>query len=114
MCDGQHNWRLLRSTRLSWTLRAPSPSQIKHVFLYAVNPMHTLVRFDEMAAVHPRDDAFTSSLKALMRHACAHGTLPAGRCSPAAARTATGTQHLRGGGGATSAAASAARDAETR
>lgn len=87
------------------------PMQIKHVFLYAVNPMHTLVRFDEMAAVHPRDDAFTSSLKALMRHACAHGTLPAGRCSPA---TAAGAQHLRGGGdGAASAAGSATHEAET-
>ena len=87
------------------------PLQIKHVFLYAVNPMHTLVRFDEMAAVHPRDDAFTSSLKALMRHACAHGTLPAGRCAPAAARTATGAQHLRGSGGGVGGAASAARSA---
>jgi hypothetical protein len=75
--------------------------------------MHTLVRFDEMAAVHPRDDAFTSSLKALLRHACAHGTLPAGRCAPAAARTAAGAQHLRGGAAAASSAGSAAYDAET-
>lgn len=56
-------------------------TQIKHIFLYAVNPLHTLVRFDEMAAVHPRDDAFTSSLKALMRHACSHGTLSAAKCA---------------------------------
>lgn len=56
------------------------PLQIKHIFLYSVNPMHTLVRFDEMEAVHPRDDAFTSSLKALLRHACKHGTLPMAKC----------------------------------
>lgn len=73
-----------------WACRCP-PLQIKHIFLYAVNPLHTLVRFDEMAAVHPRDDAFTSSLKALMRHACGHGTLPGARChvgQPAAAALA--------------------------
>lgn len=58
--------------------------QIKHIFLYSVNPMHTLVRFDEMGAVHPRDDAFTSSLKALLRHACKHGTLSAAKCGGAA------------------------------
>lgn len=74
--------------------------QIKHIFLYAVNPLHTLVRFDEIAAVHPRDDAFTSSLKALMRHACGQGTLPAARCKPAAAAAAG--QQLRGAGAADS------------
>lgn len=58
--------------------------QVKHVFLYSVNPQHTLVRFDEMKAIHPQDDAFTSSLKALLRHACSTGTLPAGRCDGSA------------------------------
>mmetsp|Transcript_17054 Transcript_17054/g.50910 ORF Transcript_17054/g.50910 Transcript_17054/m.50910 type:complete len:629 (+) Transcript_17054:196-2082(+) len=55
--------------------------QIKHIFLYAVNPQHTLIRFDEMAAIHPQDDAFTSSMKALLRHACSRGTLSAARCA---------------------------------
>ncbi len=64
-------------------------TQIKHIFLYSVNPMHTLVRFDEMGAVHPRDDAFTSSLKALLRHACKHGTLSAAKCGGAGPASGT-------------------------
>jgi hypothetical protein len=77
-----------RTSRLAMTQRL---HQIKHIFLYSVNPLHTLVRFDEMGAVHPRDDAFTSSLKALLRHACAHGTLPAAKCGGTAPAGKEGT-----------------------
>ncbi len=37
--------------------------QVKHVFLYALNPDHLLIRWDEAYAVHPLDDAFTASMK---------------------------------------------------
>ena len=44
--------------------------QVKHAFLYALNPEHSLLRFSEMYSLHPLDDAFTASMKALMRKAC--------------------------------------------
>ena len=44
--------------------------QVKHVFLYSVTPEHALLRFSEMYSIHPLDDGFTSSMKALMRKAC--------------------------------------------
>ena len=35
-----------------------------------VQPNHLLVRHDSLATVHPLDDAFTMSFKAVLRHAC--------------------------------------------
>ena len=35
-----------------------------------VQPNHLLVRHDSLSVVHPLDDAFTMSLKAVLRHAC--------------------------------------------
>lgn len=43
--------------------RAARLHQVKHVFLYALNPDHLLIRWDEAYAVHPLDDAFTASMK---------------------------------------------------
>jgi len=40
------------------------------VFLYSLTPEHALVRFSEMHSIHPLDDAFTASMKALLRKAC--------------------------------------------
>jgi hypothetical protein len=40
------------------------------VFLYSVTPEHALLRFSEMYSIHPLDDGFTASMKALMRKAC--------------------------------------------
>ena len=45
-------------------------AQIKHVFMYALNPEHSLLRFSEMYSLHPLDDAFTASIKAMLRKAC--------------------------------------------
>lgn len=44
--------------------------QVKHVFMYALNPEHSLLRFSEMYSLHPLDDAFTASMKAMLRKAC--------------------------------------------
>lgn len=52
--------------------------QVKHLFLYALNPEHSLIRWDEAHSVHPLDDGFTASMKALLRRACALGLN--GRC----------------------------------
>lgn len=35
-----------------------------------MQPNHLLVRHDSLSVVHPLDDAFTMSLKAVLRHAC--------------------------------------------
>jgi len=44
--------------------RAARLHQVKHVFLYALNPDHALIRWDEAYGIHPLDDAFTASMKA--------------------------------------------------
>lgn len=61
--------------------------KIKHIFLYAHNPAHSLIRWHEAYAVHPLDDAFTSSMKALLRRSCELGML--GKCEKAEAGKAT-------------------------
>jgi hypothetical protein len=53
---------------------------VKHVLLYAIDPDHTLVRFDTMHDVDDRDDAFTAGIKALMRSLCKRGILPLQLC----------------------------------
>ena len=35
-----------------------------------MQPNHLLVRHDSLTTVHPLDDAFTMSFKAVLRHAC--------------------------------------------
>ena len=52
-----------------------SLQRVSHVFQYAVQPNHLLVRWDSMYAVHAQDDAFTMSLKAVLRHVCKQGHL---------------------------------------
>lgn len=47
--------------------------RVSHVFQYAVQPNHLLVRWDSVSAIHARDDAFTMSLKAVLRHVCKQG-----------------------------------------
>ena len=56
--------------------------ELRHVMLYADVPDWSTVRFDEMAVIHPNDDALTSSLKSVMRHACRTQQLPSRRCYP--------------------------------
>lgn len=48
--------------------------------LYSDAPDWSTVRFDEMALIHPNDDALTASLKAVMRHVCRTKQLPPNRC----------------------------------
>ena len=40
---------------------------VKHVFQYMLDPVHELVTVDKTWEVHCMDDAFTMSLKALVR-----------------------------------------------
>lgn len=57
--------------------RAGRLHEVKHVFLYALNPDHALIRWDEAYGVHPLDDAFTASMKAIAPHPCClHLPLP--------------------------------------
>lgn len=44
--------------------------------------MH-LRRFDQRSVVHPEDDAFTFTMKALLRNLCARGKLTLNRCRAA-------------------------------
>ena len=56
--------------------------ELRHVMLYSDAPDWSAVRFDEMATIHPNDDALTASLKAVMRHVCRTKQLPGQRCYP--------------------------------
>jgi hypothetical protein len=49
-------------------------------FMHSVAPQHLAVRFDEMHVLTPFDDAFTFTLKAVMRNMCRRGKVPAERC----------------------------------
>lgn len=43
---------------------------LRRIYQYALNPNHYLVRWSERNSIDPRDDAFTFSLKALLRGLC--------------------------------------------
>jgi hypothetical protein len=43
---------------------------VRHVMQFALNPNHDLLRFDQMHMLQNDDDAFTFSIKALMRRIC--------------------------------------------
>lgn len=57
--------------------------ELRHVMLYTNDPDWSTVRFDEMAIIHPNDDALTASLKSVMRHVCRTKQLSRERCYPA-------------------------------
>lgn len=44
--------------------------EVRHVFQYSLNPAHYLIRWDERGQRHRRDDAFTFTMKAVMRNLC--------------------------------------------
>ena len=50
-----------------------SVQAVSHALQYAVQPNHLLVRYDSLSVIHPMDDAFTMSFKAVLRHACKGG-----------------------------------------
>ena len=56
---------------------------VRHLMQYALRPQHLLIRFDERETVHALDDAFTASVKAVLRNLCGRGALPEARCSMA-------------------------------
>ena len=54
--------------------------EVAHVFQYMLNPVHELIRFDQLGAVAPEDDAFTMTVKSALKNMCQRGMLPAHRC----------------------------------
>lgn len=68
---------LLRKAARTWAVR--------HVMQYSQLPVHTLARWTQRAEREPEDDAFTFSLKALMRMLCDSGDMAASRCAGKAA-----------------------------
>jgi hypothetical protein len=55
----------------------------RHMFQYMLDPVHELLTVDSTGVIHCFDDAFTSSIKAVMRNACRRGLLPLDRCNAA-------------------------------
>ena len=43
---------------------------IKHIFQYMLNPDHELIRWDQRSIIHPGDDAFTFTMKSVLRNLC--------------------------------------------
>ncbi len=48
---------------------------VRHVFQYMVNPKHELVAWSQRSKLHPEDDAFTFTLKSVLRKVCQDGWL---------------------------------------
>ncbi|KAK9833835.1 hypothetical protein WJX74_007296 [Apatococcus lobatus] len=44
--------------------------EVRHIFQYSLNPAHDLLRWDQRGHRDPRDDAFTFTMKAVMRNVC--------------------------------------------
>lgn len=59
--------------------------RVANVFIYAVTPAYSAVRFEAMHVIEHGDDAFTASFKAVLRNACGRMLLPASRCTSRAA-----------------------------
>lgn len=56
--------------------------RVRRVYQYSIQPDHTVVRWGVRHEMHAHDDAFTFSLKALMRQLCrVHGVV--GKCDGA-------------------------------
>jgi hypothetical protein len=47
--------------------------KVRHVFQYMLNPVHELIRWDQKAKLHPDDDAFTFTMKSVLRNICSRG-----------------------------------------
>lgn len=46
---------------------------IRHVFQYMLNPVHELIRWDQRERMHSDDDAFTFTMKSVLRNVCSRG-----------------------------------------
>jgi hypothetical protein len=55
----------------------------RHMFQYMLDPVHELLTVDGADVIHCFDDAFTASMKAVMRNACRRGLMPSARCGAA-------------------------------
>jgi hypothetical protein len=53
---------------------------VRHVFTYAVHPNHWAVQFSTMHQISDTDDAFTASVKAVLRNLCRRNILAKERC----------------------------------
>ena len=47
--------------------------RLAHLFQYSLNPEHVLITWDARATIHAQDDAFTATIKALLRNLCSRG-----------------------------------------
>ena len=47
--------------------------RVRHVFQYMLNPAHELIRWDQRAYMHSDDDAFTFTMKSVLRNICSRG-----------------------------------------
>lgn len=56
---------------------------VRQLFQYSLNPKHELITFAAMNKVHKLDDAFTFTIKSVLRHLCRQAQLPAHKCSAA-------------------------------
>lgn len=71
--------------------------RVRQVFQYSSNPNHLVLRWDAVQRIDPMDDAFTFTIKALMRKLCELGH--SDKCRGGRARVA----HTRGSEGGTEA-----------
>lgn len=55
-------------------------SRIKQVYQYMLNPVHELIRWDQLEAVAEEDDGFTMTMKTSLRNMCLRQLLPKERC----------------------------------
>jgi hypothetical protein len=49
---------------------------VRHVFQYMRNPVHELIRWNDRATRRTEDDAFTFTMKSVLRNICSRGLLP--------------------------------------
>ena len=54
--------------------------RVRHVMQFSLNPQHQLLGFQQMCTLDDADDAFTFTIKAVMRNLCRRQLLPKGRC----------------------------------
>lgn len=54
---------------------------VRHVFQYSLNPDHTLLTYTHRDVISPADDAFTSTIKAILRNLCKKRLLGNHRCN---------------------------------
>ena len=59
---------------------------IKHLFQYMLNPDHLLIRWDQRSTIDPDDDAFTFTMKSVLRNLCTRNVLKH-KCATAKGRS---------------------------